>query len=91
MRLDRIPWHNNTPVLQRQFLLLLDEIDIHLHPAWQRKVLPLVQRPSAAKSFANWWRSDLGLGPSGTFADSGERDDPHVFPQNRRAVERMTS
>jgi predicted ATP-binding protein involved in virulence len=25
-------------------LLLLDEIDIHLHPAWQRKVLPLVQR-----------------------------------------------
>lgn len=44
MRLDRIPWQNNTPVLQRQFLLLLDEIDIHLHPAWQRKVLPLVQR-----------------------------------------------
>jgi predicted ATP-binding protein involved in virulence len=23
---------------------LLDEIDIHLHPEWQRKVLPLVQR-----------------------------------------------
>jgi predicted ATP-binding protein involved in virulence len=44
MRLDRIPWKDNTPVLQRRFLLLLDEIDIHLHPAWQRKVLPLVQR-----------------------------------------------
>jgi predicted ATP-binding protein involved in virulence len=44
MRLDRIPWKVNTPVLQRQFLLLLDEVDIHLHPAWQRKVLPLVQR-----------------------------------------------
>ena len=44
MRLDRIPWQGNTPVLQRQFLLLLDEVDIHLHPAWQRKVLPLVQR-----------------------------------------------
>jgi energy-coupling factor transporter ATP-binding protein EcfA2 len=44
MRLDRIPWQDNTPVLQRQFLLLLDEVDIHLHPAWQRKVLPLVQR-----------------------------------------------
>lgn len=43
MRLDRIPWHDNTPVLQRQFLLLLDEVDIHLHPAWQRKVLPLAQ------------------------------------------------
>lgn len=44
MRLDRIPWKDNTPVLQRKFLLLLDEVDIHLHPAWQRKVLPLVQR-----------------------------------------------
>lgn len=44
MRLDRIPWRDNTPVLQRQFLLLLDEVDIHLHPAWQRKVLPLAQR-----------------------------------------------
>jgi predicted ATP-binding protein involved in virulence len=44
MRLDRIPWKDNTPVLQRSFLLLLDEVDIHLHPAWQRKVLPLVQR-----------------------------------------------
>ena len=44
MRLDRIPWENDTPVLERSFLLLLDEIDIHLHPAWQRKVLPIVQR-----------------------------------------------
>lgn len=44
MRLDRIPWQDNTPVLQRPFLLLLDEIDVHLHPSWQRKVLPLVQR-----------------------------------------------
>ena len=44
MRLDRIPWQDDTPVLQRQFLLLLDEVDIHLHPAWQRKVLPLAQR-----------------------------------------------
>jgi energy-coupling factor transporter ATP-binding protein EcfA2 len=44
MRLDRIPWRDNTPVLQRSFLLLLDEMDIHLHPAWQRRVLPLAQR-----------------------------------------------
>jgi len=44
MRLDRIPWENDTPVEQRQFLLLLDEIDIHLHPEWQRKVLPLIQK-----------------------------------------------
>ncbi len=44
MRLDRIPWKNNTPVMERSFTLLLDEVDIHLHPAWQRKVLPMVQR-----------------------------------------------
>ncbi|HEX3482978.1 MAG TPA: AAA family ATPase, partial [Kofleriaceae bacterium] len=44
MRLDRIPWQGDTPVLQRSFLLLLDEVDIHLHPAWQRRVLPLAQR-----------------------------------------------
>ncbi|HWO20139.1 MAG TPA: AAA family ATPase [Kofleriaceae bacterium] len=44
MRLARIPWKDNTPVEQRHFLLLLDEIDIHLHPAWQRRVLPFVQK-----------------------------------------------
>jgi predicted ATP-binding protein involved in virulence len=44
MRLDRIPWQDGTHVQQRRFLLLLDEVDIHLHPEWQRKVLPLVQR-----------------------------------------------
>lgn len=44
MRLDRIPWVDDTPTLQRSFLLLLDEIDIHLHPAWQRRVIPIVQK-----------------------------------------------
>jgi predicted ATP-binding protein involved in virulence len=44
MRLDRIPWENDVPLLERPFVLLLDEIDIHLHPAWQRRVLPMVQR-----------------------------------------------
>ncbi len=44
MRLDRIPWVDDTPPQDRAFLLLLDEVDIHLHPAWQRKVLPIVQR-----------------------------------------------
>jgi predicted ATP-binding protein involved in virulence len=43
MRLDRIPWVDQTPPLERPFLLLLDEIDIHLHPAWQRRVIPIVQ------------------------------------------------
>jgi len=44
MRLDRIPWENDVPPMLRSFLLLLDEVDVHLHPAWQRKVLPIVQR-----------------------------------------------
>jgi len=44
MRLDRIPWVDETSTLQRPFLLLLDEIDIHLHPAWQRRVIPIVQK-----------------------------------------------
>jgi predicted ATP-binding protein involved in virulence len=43
MRLDRTPWENDVPVLERPFLLFLDEIEVHLHPAWQRKILPAVQ------------------------------------------------
>ncbi len=44
MRLDQIPWVDGIPTLERSFLLLLDEIDIHLHPSWQRKILPIIQR-----------------------------------------------
>lgn len=43
MRLDLIPWDNQRDIFSQKFLLLLDEIDIHLHPAWQRKVLPVLQ------------------------------------------------
>ncbi len=43
MRLDRLPWENDVPLLDRPFVLFLDEIDIHLHPAWQRRILPMVQ------------------------------------------------
>ena len=31
-------------VLDRPSILLLDEIETHLHPAWQRRVLPAMQR-----------------------------------------------
>lgn len=31
------------PPEKRPGLLLLDEIDLHLHPAWQRRILPLLQ------------------------------------------------
>ncbi len=44
MRLDRIKWATDVEVLDRNFILFLDEIDVHLHPAWQRKVLPAVQK-----------------------------------------------
>jgi predicted ATP-binding protein involved in virulence len=44
MRLDRLRWVDNLDVLDRSFLLFLDEIEIHLHPAWQRKILPVVQK-----------------------------------------------
>ncbi|MCY7356813.1 MAG: AAA family ATPase [Rudanella sp.] len=30
--------------LERNFILFLDEIEIHLHPSWQRKILPVVQQ-----------------------------------------------
>ncbi|MFN0213127.1 MAG: AAA family ATPase [Saprospiraceae bacterium] len=43
MRMDRIPWENNTPVFERNFILFLDEIEVHMHPAWQRKILPAIQ------------------------------------------------
>lgn len=44
MRLDRMPWKNNTPVSKRNLMLFLDEIDVHLHPKWQRQVLYIVQK-----------------------------------------------
>lgn len=44
MRMDRVSWDKQLPIHEREFLLLLDEIDVHLHPAWQRKLLPVVQK-----------------------------------------------
>lgn len=44
MRMELIPWENQLPIFERQFLLLLDEIEVHLHPAWQRKILPVLQK-----------------------------------------------
>jgi len=85
MRLDRIPWQGDLPVQERRFLLLLDEIDIHLHPAWQRKVLPLVQRvfpnaqiiasthsPFVVGSLANGRIIELGLEGSTAFVRRGD-------------------
>ncbi len=43
MRMDRLSWNNDVEVFDRNFILLLDEVEVHLHPAWQRKVLPIIQ------------------------------------------------
>ena len=45
MRLESITWIDQTKIsLHQNFILFLDEIEIHLHPAWQRKILPVVQK-----------------------------------------------
>lgn len=45
MRMDRLMWANpDRPLLHQALILFLDEIDIHLHPKWQRRVLPVVQK-----------------------------------------------
>ncbi len=44
MRLDSLKWKDDTPIFEREIILFLDEIEVHLHPAWQRKVLPVVQK-----------------------------------------------
>lgn len=44
MRMDRVKWENDIDIFERNFILFLDEIEVHLHPAWQRKILPVVQK-----------------------------------------------
>lgn len=44
LRLEAIPWVNETSdVFLQPVILLLDEVDIHLHPKWQRRILPAMQ------------------------------------------------
>jgi predicted ATPase len=44
MRMDRMSLAGDNSFLERHFILFLDEIDIHLHPAWQRQILPVIQK-----------------------------------------------
>ncbi len=43
MRLDKMNWVDDLDIFERNFILFLDEIDIHLHVAWQRRILLVVQ------------------------------------------------
>ncbi len=44
LRLETIPWQQQEcDVFSQPIILLLDEVDIHLHPKWQRRILPAIQ------------------------------------------------
>lgn len=44
MRIDRTTWPaDGIAPLDRKHLLFLDEVEVHLHPKWQRRVLPALQ------------------------------------------------
>lgn len=44
MKMDQIRWIDDRDIFEREFILFLDEIEVHLHPEWQRKILPVVQK-----------------------------------------------
>ena len=44
LRLEAIPWKQTGDIFSQPIILLLDEMDIHLHPKWQRRILPAVQK-----------------------------------------------
>ena len=43
-RVDLLKWQDDLPIFEKNLILFLDEIEVHLHPEWQRKVLPVVQK-----------------------------------------------
>jgi predicted ATP-binding protein involved in virulence len=43
MRLDALPWEDKSiPVTEQKIFLFLDEIEVHLHPTWQYKILGIL-------------------------------------------------
>jgi ABC-type multidrug transport system ATPase subunit len=44
MRMETIRWAETRSIFEQPIILFLDEIDIHLHPEWQRRILPIIQR-----------------------------------------------
>lgn len=44
LRLESIPWKEQRDIFSQPVILFLDEVDIHLHPKWQRRILPAIQK-----------------------------------------------
>lgn len=44
LRLESIPWKEQRDIFSQPIILFLDEVDIHLHPKWQRRILPAIQK-----------------------------------------------
>ncbi|MBV6818582.1 AAA family ATPase [Rahnella sp. PD12R] len=44
LRLEDIPWEEDCDIFSQPIILFLDEVDIHLHPKWQRRILPAIQK-----------------------------------------------
>ncbi|MCF8278541.1 MAG: AAA family ATPase [Flavobacteriales bacterium] len=44
MRMESIRWVETRSIFDQPIILFLDEIDIHLHPEWQKKILPIIQK-----------------------------------------------
>ena len=44
LRLEAIPWEVEQDIFSQPIILFLDEVDIHLHPKWQRRILPAIQK-----------------------------------------------
>ncbi len=43
LRLESVPWRVQRDIFSQPVILFLDEVDIHLHPSWQRRILPAIQ------------------------------------------------
>jgi len=44
LRLESVPWKTQRDIFSQPVILFLDEVDIHLHPKWQRRILPAIQK-----------------------------------------------
>ena len=42
--MDMANWTDNASIFDKNIILLLDEVEVHLHPKWQREILPVIQK-----------------------------------------------